>query len=429
MNIKQFIISMSLAAPLSLAAQATFEVGGIVYTEDLSDPSKLAVIVVAKKSPMLMEGMSAYEGDIVIPSTVEHDLDTYQVTGIAQGAFMGSEVESLIINDGPTKIPSNCIICSKLEKLVLPSTMTSVSGLQAPALEEMTFGDNIQTIEGSCFIGGAMTEIVLPAGLKNLKGSFINIDDLAVVTFGPNVKKIENSFMGISALKSVSLPGSLRTLKDSFRGCKNLESVEIQEGLQKLNGSFIGCENLKDLTLPSSLAVIEESFRNCAISSLTLPEGVTTIKDSFNSDLTTLTLPSSLAVIEKSFNYCDITSLTLPEGVTTIKDSFNNIHDLTTLTLPNSLTELTGSLRCYYLKEVRFGLGFSDIDAVVGGTSKLEKMYCPWATPPTAPKALSSCKSLTVYVPKGASQAYVEAWDLASINKRREFVRIEETDF
>lgn len=343
MKIKQFIVGMSLVAPLSMAAQATFEVGGVVYTEDLSDPSKLAVIVVAKKSPMVGEGISAYEGDIVIPSTVEHDLDTYQVTGISKSAFLGSEVESLIINDGPTKILSGCINCQKLEKLVLPSTMTSISGLYVPALEEITFSDNIQTIDG-CFIGGAMTEMVLPQGLKNLKGSFISMFDLSDVTFGPNVKKIEDSFIATTALKSVSLPGSLMSIKGSFSGCEGLESIELPEGLQKVDRSFTGCYNLKKLTLPNSLTVVSKSFGSPG------------------------------------------------------------------------------------LREVRFGTGFNNIDAVAA-VYLLEKLYCPWTTPPAAPAELDLCESLTVYVPKGAAQAYVEAWGLADINKSKQCITVEEMDF
>lgn len=393
MRINQTIItSLLAAAPLCAAAQATFEVGGVVYTEDLSDPSKLAVIVVAKKSPMVMEGISAYEGDIVIPSTVEHDLDTYQVTGIAQGAFMGAEVESLVINHGPTKILKGGISCQKLEKLVLPSTMTSLDGIFAPALEELTLGDNIKTIEASFIGGSGLTELSLPSALKTLTGSFITLEGLAKLTFGPNVKKIENSFMNMSALESVVLPGSLRTLKGSFVYCPKLTSVEIQEGLQKIDGSFASCYALKEIKLPKSLATIENSFSDGASTELILPEGVTTIKDSFTSGW----------------------------------------PNLTTLTFPNSLTSVSGSFRgCGNLKEVHFGTGFSDIESAIGNNlASIEKMYCPWAVPPAAPSGLRGrSRLITVYVPKGSAQAYAEAWNLAEVNKGYQRVTVEEADF
>lgn len=391
MRINQTIItSLLAAAPLCAAAQATFEVGGVVYTEDLSDPSKLSVIVVAKKSPMVMEGMSAYEGDIVIPSTVEHDLDTYQVTGIAQGAFMGAEVESLVINDGPTKILSNCINCQKLEKLVLPSTMTSIDFIFAPALEELTLSDNIKTME-NCFMGGnALSELTMPTALKTVTNSFMNGGGMSKLTFGPNVKKIEGSFTVMSGLESLTLPSSLRTLKGSFIGCDRLASLEIQEGLQKVESSFVGCRALKELKLPKSLATIEGSFSDLAI-----------------------------------------TELSLPEGITAIRNSFTGCSDLTTLTFPNSLTSASGCFSGYSnLKEVHFGTGFSDIDSALDSHLwKLEKMYCPWAVPPAVPSELKRCNDLTVYVPKGSAQAYAEAWGLADVNKSKQRVTVEEADF
>lgn len=391
MKARKFISALCVAAPMCVAAQATFEVGGIVYTEDLSDPSKLAVIVVAKKSPMIMEGMSAYEGDIVIPSTVEHDLDTYQVTGLSQNAFMGSEIESLVINDGPTKILKGCINCQKLEKLVLPSTMTSIDGIFAPALEELTLGDNIKSIEASFMIGLDVEALTLPTELKTINGSFVNIENLASLTFGPNVKKIEDSFFNLSSLKNVSLPGSLKTLKNSFSNCLKLESIEIQEGLQKISGCFLGI-GTKELKLPKSLAVIEGSFTG--------------------------------------YPYNGLTSLVLPEGVTTVSDSFHNFSNVSSLTLPNSLTTTTDSFRgLSSLKEVHFGTGMNDINAVVHRIADLDKIYCPWATPPAAPKNLKYCKALTVYVPKGTAQAYTEAWGLAEVNAREVKITIEEADF
>ncbi|MDE7347191.1 MAG: hypothetical protein K2N48_10700 [Muribaculaceae bacterium] len=71
-------------------AQSTFEENGILYMEDLSDVSKLAVIVIPKTSPI--DGNNTlYSGSITIPAHVEHDLDIYEVVGIAQLAFKGKE--------------------------------------------------------------------------------------------------------------------------------------------------------------------------------------------------------------------------------------------------------------------------------------------------------------------------------------------------
>lgn len=366
MNLKHLLTACALIAPALSFAQATFEVNGIVYTEDLSDPSKLAVIVVKKTSPMLHEAVSAYEGDIVIPSTVEHDLDTYQVTGIAQGAFWSAEIESLVINDGPTKILTGTIYCPKLEKLVFPSTMTSITGISTgDALEELVLDDNIKTIENCSFSDAQISSIKLPANLKTLESTFTRNSELKEVVFNNNLKKLKGSFWDCG-LVNANIPGSVKTIEFCFRNCNDLQSVTVNEGTTKIESSFDDCKNLAEINLPSTL---------------------TTINNSFDS-------------LEK------LTSLTIPDGVTSIEHSFS---------------------WCRNIKELRMGKGFADLK--VFDNIELEKLYCPWTTVPELPNYVRYAKGLTVYVPKGCAAAYAEAWDLAKINRLKENVKIEEIDF
>ena len=77
---------LMMGMPLLAQSQSTFEEGGLLYMEDLSNPSKLSVIVMPKNSP-LSGYKSLYSGKIVVPSTINHDLDTYEVVGIAKMPF------------------------------------------------------------------------------------------------------------------------------------------------------------------------------------------------------------------------------------------------------------------------------------------------------------------------------------------------------
>lgn len=363
----KFLLSLALLLPTAAAAQSTFEVNGIVYTEDLSDPSKMAVIVVAKKSPMLMEGMSAYEGDIVIPSTIEHDLDTYQVTGIAQGAFMGSEVESLVINEGPNKILIGTINCPKLETLTLPQSIVSVDGLYAPELEELNWGDNIKSITNGSFIASKKLEsLTLPAALKTVKASFYNLDGISSLKFDDKIKSIEQSFNVLENLKSLNFPASLRTLKMSFTSISAVESIEFADGIQKIESSCTGCKSLKSLKLPSTLTSMSYSFAGGNLDELVIPDAVTTIDNCF-----------------------------------------------------------LGT----FVKTIRFGKGFSDIASLDHFLSTASKIYCPWSVPPGIARCLKYGEDVTVYVPRDAVSAYEEAWNLAEINKRKHHLTIEPFDF
>lgn len=257
MNYKNLIAAVALFAPAAMFAQATFEVNGIVYTEDLSDPSKLAVMVTPKTVPGVPNGMSTYSGDIVIPSTVEHDLDTYEVTGISQMAFMCTDLESLIINEGPVNIASGGISCPDLETLSLPNSVKTIKDMYTPGLENLTLGNGVETINGWMVIGN-VSKLDLPS-IKKIKMMDMAGTTLKELNFGKNLKSIDQSFYHFMGDK-LTIPGSCKKVTMSFLGCENLTSLIIEDGVETISNSFNGLPKLKKLVIPSSVKTLENSF-------------------------------------------------------------------------------------------------------------------------------------------------------------------------
>ena len=89
-----------LGMPLLAQSQSTFEEDGILYMEDLSDSSKLAVYVMPKHTPMSGH-RSGYIGIVSIPAKITHDLDEYEVIGITSLALSSDYVEEILIEEGP----------------------------------------------------------------------------------------------------------------------------------------------------------------------------------------------------------------------------------------------------------------------------------------------------------------------------------------
>lgn len=291
--------------PFKVVSQTTFEEKGIIYYEDTDNPSKLEVLVMQKKSPKLYPGQSAYKGDIVIPATVEHDLDTYEVVGLGKLAFMNCDITSLDIKAPITEIDHNVIYSNTLKKLILPNTIKSISGIQTQNLEEIKFGDNLEEINLLTIglvkslefpnslrkinvinlhdpnnpiespyvikdfkIGNKIEEIhgmklslditkwTIPSCCKEITGSFYKLPDLKEMKIEPGICKIVNSFEEIPEIKELNIPGTCEIIENSFKSLPSLEIIRIQEGVKLINSSFKELGNLKELIIPETVQLL-----------------------------------------------------------------------------------------------------------------------------------------------------------------------------
>ena len=180
------------------------------------------------------------------------------------------------------------------------------------------------------------------------------------------------AFSRCSGLTSITLPSGLTSIGGSaFNGCDKLQpSMTDDNGVK-----YLGSEQNPYLVLWDGTAITSSSYTvnlDCRIicyaafsycsnlTSITLPEGLTSIGDYAFYDctgLTRITLPEGLTSIGRyAFSGCDVlTSITIPEGLTSIGDrAFENCDGLTSITLPSSLTSIGDYAfnRCSKLTEV-----------------------------------------------------------------------------
>lgn len=191
-------------------AQSTFEVNGIVYQEDLSQKEKMVVCVVPKRSnsPVDIAYKSDYVGDIVIPITIDYDLDIYEVTGIAQFAFNASEeLENLVIEANiKTMLPWTISNCQSLESIKLPNSIENIqmSAIAAtPSLKSIELGKGLKTIDDGNFSVTSITEINIPDSVISIGNSFLGCSKLTTVRFGGGIKELAKSAFTNCPLKEV----------------------------------------------------------------------------------------------------------------------------------------------------------------------------------------------------------------------------------
>ena len=152
------------------------EIGGIYY--NLDSYTQMATVV---------SGNTEYEGDVVIPESVEYDDVVYAVTAIGQEAFYD---------------------CDNLTSVVIPNSVISIGGY--------AFANCI-----------SMTSIDIPNSVTSIDAGAFNSTHLSSVTIPYGVTSIgHNTFSTCYLLTTVTIPGSVTFIDDyAFSHCSNLTDV------------------------------------------------------------------------------------------------------------------------------------------------------------------------------------------------------------
>lgn len=136
--------------------------------------------------------------------------------------------------------------------------------------------------------------------------------------------------------------------ESAFENC-SLTSVTIPDSVTSIgNGAFAYCGSLTSVTIPDSVTSIGVSaFSNCSsLTSVTIPDSVTSMgKWVFwdCSNLTSVTIPDGVTFIgDSAFKNCSkLTSITIPDSVTSIGErAFERCRGLTSITIPDSVMSI-----------------------------------------------------------------------------------------
>ncbi len=176
----RYLLLIIISTIISLATWAgDFMSQGIVYSFT-GNRHEVAV------DQNIVDGMNAYEGIYIIPSTVSYEGENYRVTTVAEHAFAHSKVTEVVIPNSVTRIEDHAFAF-------------------ASDLTDVTLPLQLEVIPDYCFTSTAIENIALPESVKD-------------VGYG--------AFQDCSMLHTVLLPASLKFIDDyAFDGCHNLYEI------------------------------------------------------------------------------------------------------------------------------------------------------------------------------------------------------------
>lgn len=172
---------------------------------------------------------------------------------------------------------------------------------------KLTFPETVEVLEGTYFTLGMIKKVTIPASVRSIGDSTLEIFFSDVVfegapaTLGAStfqssrIKKLivnegtvsigDGCFENCDALNTLSLPMSLESLgNEAFRNCSKLRNLSFAENsaLKVIpKACFVDCSALKTLTLPDHLESIDaNAFYGCKkLASVVVPPTVTQIAD------------------------------------------------------------------------------------------------------------------------------------------------------
>lgn len=240
---------------------------------------------------------------LVIPSTV---------TSIGTNALRDTALTSFEIRAGQlTSLPGSLLSSKDIVTFTVPYGVTSLGSsffAKAALLETVYLPDTLTALPASVFSGCTALKNVytyslgedggmilrnnaeMAAGVVDIsaittieQSAFLEAASIQTVIFSDELTTIGKSAFESSGLVSVTIPGTVSltstTQRYIFRYCTSLKTVVIEEGFTVLpDGMFTGCTALTSVTLPDTVTTIYNAFGNCtSISSIVIPASVTNI--------------------------------------------------------------------------------------------------------------------------------------------------------
>lgn len=234
----------------------------------------------------------------------------------------------------------NFRLCSKLEKVKLPSTLRFLGGgafSDCISLKSIDIPESLKELQGYTFSGCTnLVNIKIPSELNKL-----GADVFDGTPWLENLRNSEGYAIYNNILLSVpedlsgdvAVPSGIKIIGGgAYSDRKNIKSIQIPEGVEEIGEkAFMACFNLEKVNLPKSLRKIDNEAFSCGMNLkvVNLPEGLESIGDNAFDSLIEVKLPDSIKSISGTAFGSDTevkgNTLLYKQAVKEYKESLENI--------------------------------------------------------------------------------------------------------
>ena len=161
---------------------------------------------------------------------------------------------------------------------------------KAKKAKKLIINGNVKSVGYMCFEGFyELEEVVLPSGIKELSAdAFFVCGNLKKINIPYGIKRIKDSALARTSIKKLVIPGTVKKLDEaSLADMPCLKELTLKNGVRELGDSFLDSDpRLRILRLPKSLRVLDKHcLIGCGLKKVTIPSGVTNIREGAFSDM------------------------------------------------------------------------------------------------------------------------------------------------
>ena len=204
--------------------------------------------------------------DVVIPSTVEYDSQTYTVVAIAANAFYCNwEITSVVLPPSVTRLGEDCFVDCKLIETVDIQGAIEPDGFGFRAFQHCSSLHTLSIGEGTTVIGlrafssaESLTTVNLPSTLITIQQDGFAGTAFEEIDLPYGLRTIEAGVFAESGLKQIVLPDSVDYVGPAaFAWSHNFASVKLSESLSMISAqTFEECDALEEVWIPASVGSV-----------------------------------------------------------------------------------------------------------------------------------------------------------------------------
>ncbi|SDB02789.1 leucine-rich repeat protein [Eubacterium oxidoreducens] len=315
------------------------------------------------------------EGSTISWESSDETLATVDENGVVTAVSTGEVTVTASVTKSGKTYSDSCAVIVRPENyddftIDENGVLTSYDGWET----DVEIPEGVTEIGEYAFYARPVISVNIPSSVVTIGyHAFDNCQKLTSVTFSENSKLYtigEGAFNYCICLSSIDIPSSVRELSSLMFYYDPITSITIPEGVTSIpDYAFYNTGALKDIQLPDSLKTIGSyAFAACGVEEITIPENVKSIGDHGfgGSSLRSFTCPDSLRTIGAGAFMEDtsLETIRLNEGLTSIGEAAFSSTGLVSLTIPDSVTYVGPSLvvSSSSLESVHIGANLEDLE-------------------------------------------------------------------